>query len=180
MDLLRTAKMKSSIRGLPPVDTVTLGLMLCCALSAVHNSARCLHLDIKPTNVLLAHPPEASRTGTNSSRLTSQPCSAKLADFGLSKRLPTCVQTTLTGGGCDSVVTGVGKGTVGYSSKEQLLSKGQRRSDIYSLGATLLYAATGDSPFGGDSLEGTLFKLYSGVCLLTMHAHVITLVAGCA
>ena len=42
------------------------------------------------------------------------------------------------------------------------MGNGQRRSDIYSLGATLLFAATGAHPSRQDSLEALALKLTVG------------------
>ena len=151
-ELVPSAKQQCDMPGLPPVDTVALGITLCSALDAVYRSARCLHLDLTPSNVLLAAPSSTAGTAR----------SMRLADFGLSKRLPSCVRTSLVTA-APSMVKGVAKGTPGYAAKEQVLGQSaQRRSDVYSLGATLLFAATGVHPYGGAQLQVVLAKLISG------------------
>ena len=166
-DLVPRAKQQCNLPGLPPLDTVSVGLMLCSALEAVHRRARCLHLDLTPGNVLLA------LRGVGGGETHS----VRLSDFGLSKNLPSCVLSTMNSSTKKSVVSGVAKGTPGYAPKEQLMRKGQRRSDIYSLGATLLYAATGVHPFGGEPMEAIMFQLMTGAdcqhmlpCMSVLHA----------
>lgn len=189
MDVVPLAKARG-LPGLPAIDLVSLGLMLCSSLFAVHHTARCLHLDITPANVLLGSPGISSlqsqqlqgsssgnrnnMSGSNPGDTGSQSKSGeggllrvRLADFGLSKRMPTCVRTSLVTAAAratrkTSLVHDVAGGTPGYAPKEQLGGKGQRRSDIYSLGATLVFAATGSHPFEGCSLQEIVFKVLSG------------------
>jgi len=68
----------------------------------------------------------------------------KLVDLGLAKRLSD--ETSYT-------VTGQSMGTPHFISPEQILGLGQidARADIYSLGATLYFMATGKVPFEGSS-----------------------------
>lgn len=163
VQFISEAKKQCDLPGLPTADIVTLGLMLCAALDAVHRSARCIHLDVKPTNILMhAGPCLPMDGGSSDCVLTAEPCIAKLADFGLAKRLPTCVQSSVMTGKNPSLVNGVAKGTAGYAPREQLRKQGQRRSDIYSLGATLLYASTGTEPYGGGAME-SMYQLLEGV-----------------
>ncbi len=89
-----------------------------------------LHRDIKPSNILLAEHDEPYVT-----------------DFGLAKRL---------GPGSDTMetVTGAVMGTPAYMPPEQ--ARGGTKSvttaaDVYSLGATLYEALTGQPPFVGES-----------------------------
>ena len=92
-----------------------------------------LHRDLKPDNVLV------SREGR-----------ALVTDFGLAKDLEAEAELTRTG----QVL-----GTPAYMPPEQ--AKGDHRavderSDVYSLGATLYAALTGDAPFDGDSAMNVL------------------------
>ena len=86
-----------------------------------------VHRDIKPHNILLDG--------------NGQP---KLADFGIARALDATRATR----------TGTYMGTARYSSPEQLQGKEiTPKSDIYSLGAMLYEAATGDPPFDGTPIE---------------------------
>ena len=99
------------------------------AIASAHN-ANILHRDIKPENILL----------TRSSY-------AKLADFGLAK-LSEPFQSSL-----DSTLTHARAvlGTPAYMSPEQASGEAvDRRSDIFSFGATLYEAVTGKRPFQGN------------------------------
>jgi hypothetical protein len=85
-----------------------------------------IHRDIKPANILFDD--------------RGEPC---LADFGVAQ---TWDQTH------GLTVSGMVVGTPGFMAPEQ--ARGEQAlpaSDVFSLGATLLFAATGDGPFGaGD------------------------------
>src|ERR1041385_6330096 len=102
-----------------------------------------LHRDLKPSNVLIDP--------------NDQP---RVTDFGLAKRLDTGTETStelepLT-------VTGHLLGSPSYMAPEQARGargKTGRRSDVYSLGATLYHLLTGRPPFGGGSLTDTLFQV---------------------
>jgi eukaryotic-like serine/threonine-protein kinase len=86
-----------------------------------------IHRDIKPHNILL-----------------DESGSPKLTDFGIARALDATAMT----------VSGVYLGTALYSSPEQLKGEGTTpKSDIYSLGAALYQAATGQPPFSGSPLE---------------------------
>ena len=86
-----------------------------------------IHRDIKPHNILLEE--------------NGRP---KLADFGIARALDATYATR----------TGSYLGTALYSSPEQLRGEGVTpKSDVYSLGATLYHAATGQTPFTGAPIE---------------------------
>lgn len=98
------------------------------ALHAAHG-VQIVHRDVKPSNIHIA---EDGR--------------AVLMDFGIARRVD---MTTLT-------VTGVFRGTILYSSPEQVRAGRQTidaRSDIYSLGVILYEALTGRVPFEGETAE---------------------------
>ena len=109
-----------------------LGAGLAEALSAVHGLGL-VHRDVKPSNVLLT---------------LDGPL---LIDFGIARA---------TDGTASLTATGVSIGSPGYMSPEQILGKGVTgAADVFSLGAVLAYAATGSSPFPGDSSAALLYKV---------------------
>ncbi|WP_369252511.1 serine/threonine-protein kinase [Streptomyces sp. R41] len=116
-----------------PVHSVrVLGAGLAEALSAVH-ALGLVHRDVKPSNVLLT---------------LDGPL---LIDFGIARA---------TDGTASLTSTGVSVGSPGYMSPEQILGKGVAgAADVFSLGAVLVYAATGESPFPGDSSAALLYKV---------------------
>ncbi|MFD0308968.1 serine/threonine-protein kinase [Streptomyces sp. NPDC127119] len=109
-----------------------LGAGLAEALTAVHGLGL-VHRDVKPSNVLLT---------------LDGPL---LIDFGIARA---------TDGTASLTATGVSIGSPGYMSPEQILGKGVTgAADVFSLGAVLAYAATGSSPFPGDSSAALLYKV---------------------
>ncbi|GHG75960.1 serine/threonine-protein kinase [Streptomyces griseocarneus] len=116
-----------------PEETVrTLGAGLAEALAAVH-ALGLVHRDVKPSNVLLALD------------------GPRLIDFGIARA---------TDGTASLTTTGVSVGSPGYMAPEQILGKGVTgAADVFSLGAVLAYAATGEPPFTGDSSAALLYKV---------------------
>jgi eukaryotic-like serine/threonine-protein kinase len=112
---------------LPGAELARLGGEICAGLAHAHERG-VIHRDIKPHNILL-----------------DENGHAKVTDFGIARALDATQATR----------TGAYLGTALYSSPEQL--RGQKatpKSDVYSLGATLYQAATGEPPFsGGTPLE---------------------------
>jgi serine/threonine protein kinase len=110
-----------------------------------------VHRDIKPHNLIMS-----VRDGL-----------IKVADLGLA-RLPRAVNqeaTSLLTGGIRSSGTLTPEnaalvGTLDYLAPEQALSfhKADIRSDIYSLGCTLYYLLTGQSPVAGGTLAEKLMR----------------------
>jgi serine/threonine protein kinase len=105
-----------------------------------------IHRDLKPGNILLQAKSEA---GVANVELRNSDFQAKIADFGLAKRLEE-----------DQSLTSAGTvmGTASYMAPEQVESKGLigPPADIYALGALLHEAITGRPPFLGDSRELTM------------------------
>ncbi|WP_353944091.1 protein kinase [Streptomyces sp. HUAS MG91] len=119
-------------RALPEHSVRVLGAGLAEALAAVHGLGL-VHRDVKPANVLLT---------------VDGP---RLIDFGIARA---------TDGTASLTSTGVSIGSPGYMAPEQILGKGVTgASDVFSLGAVLVYAATGESPFPGDSSAALLYKV---------------------
>ncbi|WP_055519355.1 serine/threonine-protein kinase [Streptomyces ossamyceticus] len=117
---------------LPEHTVRVLGAGLAEALSAVH-ALGLVHRDVKPSNVLLT---------------VDGPL---LIDFGIARA---------TDGTASLTSTGVSIGSPGYMSPEQILGHGVTgAADVFSLGAVLAYAATGESPFPGDSSAALLYKV---------------------
>lgn len=90
---------------------------------------RVIHRDIKPSNILLGDAYGGLRQRTGNS-----PGQVYLVDFG-------SVQTVAKESGTRTVV-----GTYGYMPPEQFGDRTTSASDLYSLGATLIYLVTGSHP----------------------------------
>ncbi|MFF0204158.1 protein kinase [Streptomyces sp. NPDC005017] len=117
---------------LPEPTVRALGAGLAEALTVVHG-LDLVHRDVKPSNVLLT---------------LDGPL---LIDFGIARA---------TDGTASLTSTGVSVGSPGYMSPEQILGKGVTgAADVFSLGAVLAYAATGEPPFPGDSSAALLYKV---------------------
>jgi serine/threonine protein kinase len=102
------------------------------ALESIHG-AGLIHRDLKPSNVLVS------------------PDGPRVIDFGLARAVER-IQLTMTRGAV---------GTPAYMSPEQARDTRQATtaSDVYSLGATILYAATAHGPYQGDSVMDVLVHL---------------------
>ena len=123
MEYLPGEDLEALIHGkgpLTPDRACRLAHQVADALNEAH-SHQLIHRDIKPSNILVT--PEGS---------------AKLLDFGLARS----ARARLTEPG--SVL-----GTLGYMAPEQArdATTVDERADIYSLGATLFWALTGQDPF---------------------------------
>ncbi|MFE5257262.1 serine/threonine-protein kinase [Streptomyces coelicoflavus] len=117
---------------LPAHSVRALGAGLAEALAAVHGLGL-VHRDVKPSNVLLT---------------LDGPL---LIDFGIARA---------TDGTASLTSTGVSIGSPGYMSPEQILGRGVTgAADVFSLGAVLAYATTGQPPFPGDSSAALLYKV---------------------
>ncbi len=107
------------------------------ALKEAHRNG-IVHRDIKPSNIMVVKKGDG----------TLKPY---LLDFGIA-RAPESKDKTMTG----SII-----GSPGYMSPEQAFGevhKIDRRSDIYSLGATLYFLLCGRPPFEGDNLATLIYK----------------------
>ena len=92
---------------------------------------------------MLVSPDDAEEVGARGCTIPT----VKIIDFGLAKALNASVDPMrLTWGGL--------VGTPAFASPEQFENAAvDVRTDIYSLGATLWFALTGKTPFGGHSVE---------------------------
>jgi len=108
---------------LPPAEVAAIGAKIAFALHDIHRQ-HVIHLDLKPSNVILRADGHAV-----------------LIDFGLSRhdQLPDLVQEEAEGP----------VGTGAYVSPEQVLcNRSDPRSDLFALGIILYFLATGERPFG--------------------------------
>ncbi|MET9962031.1 serine/threonine-protein kinase [Streptomyces sp. NPDC006326] len=117
---------------LPQASVRAVGEGLARALVAVHGLGL-VHRDVKPSNVMLTLD------------------GPRLIDFGIARA---------TDGTASLTSTGVSVGSPGYMSPEQILGKGVTgAADVFSLGAVLAFAATGQPPFTGDNSATLLYKV---------------------
>lgn len=123
--------------ALEPVDVVRIGIQIASGLAAAHDQGL-VHRDIKPANVILEN-------GINRVQIT---------DFGLARAAHEAELTR----------TGIIAGTPAFMSPEQSLSESiDQRSDLFSLGSVLYYAATGRLPFRASTPIGVLQQVCNGV-----------------
>lgn len=124
---------------LPPASLHALADGLLKALKDIHG-AGIVHRDLKPSNVML------TVDGT------------KVIDFGIARALETSVESMLTS-------TGMAIGSPGFMSPEQV--RGERagvKSDVFTLGCVLTFAATGQLPFGSSASNqhAVMFQIVEG------------------
>jgi hypothetical protein len=102
------------------------------ALASIHG-AGLVHRDLKPSNVLMA------------------PDGPRVIDFGVARAAERMGRTTSRGA----------VGTPAYMAPEQARDTREASvaSDVYSLGATLLFAAAGHPPYAGASVMDVLARL---------------------
>jgi hypothetical protein len=121
----------SSNGPFPAASVLALAAGLAEALSAIH-AAGLVHRDLKPSNVLLAAD------------------GPRVIDFGISRAAEI---SAMTG-------TGLIVGSPGFMSPEQ--AEGREvgpPSDVFSLGALLTFAGTGQGPFGTGSAAALLYRV---------------------
>jgi hypothetical protein len=120
----------------PPEEVAAIADHLLDALAAAHR-AGVVHRDVKPANVLFAG--------------DGRPL---LADFGVARGPDATPGLTAA----DLVV-----GTPGYMSPEQARGEpATAASDVFSLGATLAFAATGRTPFGDGEPQLLMYRAAKG------------------
>jgi serine/threonine protein kinase/DNA-binding beta-propeller fold protein YncE len=121
---------------LPSASVLMLAAGLAESLTAIH-ATDLVHRDLKPSNVLLADD------------------GPRVIDFGISRATEASALTH----------TGLVVGSPGFMSPEQA-EGGQvigPPSDVFSLGAVLTYAATGQGPFGAGSTAALIYRVVHGV-----------------
>jgi serine/threonine protein kinase len=116
---------------LPVASVLTLAAGLADSMAAIH-AAGVVHRDLKPSNVLLAED------------------GPRVIDFGISQAAEA---TSLTS-------AGIVVGSPGFMSPEQAAGDDVGpASDIFSLGAVLAFAATGEGPFGSGPSDALLYRV---------------------
>ncbi|MFF5209490.1 serine/threonine-protein kinase [Streptosporangium sp. NPDC000396] len=127
MELLSGASLEQAVRGrqpLPVHQAARVGVGVLSALVAAH-AAGVVHRDVKPSNIFL------TRTGR-----------AVLTDFGIA-----VVEGDATAGHTNRLV-----GSPNYIAPERLRGeRGDPRSDLWSLGATLYFAVEGLPPHPAET-----------------------------
>lgn len=105
------------------------------ALISVHRVGL-IHRDVKPSNILVAGQ------------------GPLLIDFGLAHETGVAHLTR----------SDVSLGTPAFMAPEQIDRRGEpsAAADIYALGATLAFAASGHPPFPGPGIEATVFQILTG------------------
>jgi len=119
---------------LPPDSVLALAARLAEGLGTIH-AAGVVHRDLKPSNVLLAQD------------------GPRVIDFGISRAAEASALTS----------TGLVVGSPGFMSPEQ--AEGREvgpPSDVFSLGAVLTFAATGEGPFGTGSTPALIYRIVHG------------------
>ena len=123
-----------AVRGhgpLPVRSLMALAAGLAESLGAIHE-AGVVHRDLKPSNVLLAED------------------GPRVIDFGISEAAEASVAA-----GANVMI-----GSPGYMSPEQVIGADiGPASDMFSLGAVLTFAATGQGPFGTGSHAALMYRL---------------------
>ena len=128
------AKAVATHGPLPVGSVLALAAGLTEALAAIH-AAGLVHRDLKPDNVLLAED------------------GPRVIDFGIARAAGA---STLTG-------TGVLIGTLAFMSPEQVRAgEVGPPSDVFSLGSVLVFAATGQGPFGTGPTAHVLYSVAHG------------------
>jgi serine/threonine protein kinase len=137
---------------LPARSVLELAAGLAEGLTAIH-AAGVIHRDLKPSNVLLAQD------------------GPRVIDFGISVAAETSPLTR----------TGLLIGSPGYMSPEQVGGRPVGpASDIFSLGAVLAFAASGEAPFGSGSAPTLAYRaVYREVSLDRVPAEVRGLIQRC-
>ncbi|MGH3389418.1 MAG: serine/threonine-protein kinase, partial [Actinomadura sp.] len=118
---------------IPARDLDRLAIGTATALAAIHE-AGIVHRDFKPNNVLLAAD------------------GPRVVDFGIARTIDS-QESKVT-------ATGMVVGTPGYLAPEQLTGAPLTPAvDIFAWGATMVFAATGQSPFEADTLPVIINKI---------------------
>lgn len=119
---------------LPPESVQQLGIQLAEALSTIH-AAGVIHRDLKPANIVLTED------------------GPRIIDFGIARMIDSAPADP-------AEEAGTVMGTPGFMAPE--LARGELAgpaSDVFGLGVVLVYAATGETPFGDGSPMALLYRV---------------------
>src|SRR5207247_6231774 len=137
MELVEGETLEGRVRRLGRIDVVTtldIALQVTAALAAAEERGL-VHRDLKPGNLMLIGGGENGAS------------TVKVIDFGVAKAVTEKTNAmSLTHGGF--------VGTPAFASPEQFTNVAvDVRSDIYSLGVTLWFLLSGQTPFGGRTIQ---------------------------
>ncbi len=138
MELIDGAPLDAAQSGMTLEEKVGVIRKIASALQEAHRIG-VLHRDVKPSNILV----ERSEDGA---------WKPYIMDFGLAREM----------GDSGNTITGAIMGTPAFMAPEQAAGKVRsldRRTDVYSLGATLYDVLSGQKPFVADSLVVLLDKV---------------------
>ena len=120
------SELLKNVHPLPEPDAVRIASRVCEALEYMHGKG-VIHRDLKPQNIMICNDG-----------------SIRIMDFGIARSQGS---RRLTFVGFTPAM-----GTPDYMAPEQVRgSRGDLRTDVYSMGAILYEMSTGETPFGGDS-----------------------------
>lgn len=143
MELVEAPTLSDLVRSngpLPPHQVASIGLQVLSALRAAHRSG-IVHRDVKPANIMVA---ADGRT--------------KLTDFGIAQAVDDPRITT----------SGMLVGSPAFMAPERVAGReAMPASDLWSLGASLFFAAEGSVPFERASTAATLHAIMNEVPYLT-------------
>ena len=162
MELIEGETLDERVHRAGPLDartTIGIAEQVTSALAAAEKHGL-VHRDLKPANLMLvnADDPEVMRSDQAQSKRNkirvlrkSGILVVKIIDFGLAKAFHTATDP-------NSLTHDRFVGTPAFASPEQFAPKAfgaalDVRSDIYSLGETLWFALTGQTPFAGRTLS---------------------------
>jgi len=129
-----------------PNRVIRLGLQVARALHAAHSEG-VIHRDLKPENIMIRD-------------LYGEKDVVKVLDFGIAKYEPKGESSSGADSGRKPRLTtkGMVVGTPQYISPEQATAEPlDRRTDIYSLGCVLYFAAVGTAPFDDSNIMAVLY-----------------------
>jgi Flp pilus assembly protein TadD len=144
LEFIEGQSLANRLQGTPvqPNQAAQLVETLCHAVHYAHERG-IVHRDLKPANILLGSPRETPL----------EQCVAKIADYGLAKRLDEAASHTQSG----AIL-----GTPGYMAPEQAAGKSTEigpAADVYALGAVFYELLTGRPPFAAPTALETIQRV---------------------